>query len=159
MKDKISALMDDELDTSTSAHLFVALKKDEKLLECWSDYHLIGDAMRGTAIFRDDFYERLMQRIDEEPAVLAPKRKMSIKQHPIMSVAASVAAVMLVGWVLLQQQSASTTEVPAMATVAQNTVSAESVNSYLVAHRQLSADSITPAVYYLRPVDYSGNGN
>lgn len=159
MKEKISALMDDELDTSTSAHLFVALKKDEKLLESWSTYHLISDALRGNPEFSDDFYARLMQRIDQEPAVLAPKRKLSIKQHPVMSVAASVAAVMVVGWVLLQQQGGSAPEAPAFETVAQSSLPAQSVDAYLVAHRQLSAESVTPAVYYLRPVDYSGNGN
>jgi sigma-E factor negative regulatory protein RseA len=159
MKEKISALMDDELDTGASEHLFAALKKDGNVLECWSTYHRIGDAMRGASELSDDFYARLMQRVDAEPAVLAPKRRISIKQHPLMSVAASVAAVLVVGWVLMQQQEAAITDAPAMASVAQNTVTPESVNAYLVAHRQLSPDSITQAAYYLRPVDYSENGN
>ena len=158
MKEKISALMDDELDMSASAQVFVALKKDEELLERWSIYHRIGDAMRGNPEFSDDFYSRLMQRIDQEPAVLAPKRRLSIKHHPIMSVAASLAAVMVVGWVLLQQ-GGTASDAPAYETVAQNTLPAQAVDAYLVAHRQLSPESVTPAVYYLRPVDYSGNGN
>lgn len=159
MKEKISALMDDELDTGTSAHLFAALKKDENILECWSTYHRIGDAMRGASELSDDFYERLMQRVETEPAVLAPKRRISLKQHPLMSIAASVAAVLVVGWVLMQQQDAAVTDAPGIATVVQNTVTPESVNAYLVAHRQLSPDSVTQAAYYLRPVDYSENGH
>lgn len=159
MKDQISALMDEELDPAASQHLFVALKKDEKLLECWSTYHLIGDQMRGTGELSEDFYGRLMQRLDDEPVVLAPKRKISIKQHPLMSVAASVAAVMVVGWMLMQKQTPFMANDPAVATVAQNTVTPESVNAYLVAHRQLSPDSVSQASYYLRPVNFSGNGN
>lgn len=159
MKEKISALMDDELDSGSSEHLVAALAKDERLLECWSTYHRIGDAMRGASELSDDFYGRLMQRVDAEPVVLAPKRRISIKQHPLMSIAASLAAVMVVGWVILQQQDAAMTDTTGMATVAQNTVSPESVNAYLVAHRQLSPDSVTQAAYYLRPVDYSENGN
>lgn len=159
MKEKISALMDDELESGSSEHLVAVLAKDERLLECWSTYHRIGDAMRGASELSDDFYERLMQRVDAEPVVLAPKRRISIKQHPLMSVAASLAAVMVVGWVILQQQDAAMTDTTGLATVAQSTVSPESVNAYLVAHRQLSPDSVTQAAYYLRPVDYSENSN
>lgn len=159
MKEKISALMDDELEPSASEHVFVALKKDGQLLEHWSTYHLIGDAMRGSAELGDDFYERVMRRLDDEPTVLAPRRKAVIKQHPLLSVAASAAAVLVVGWVLLQQQGGSSNDTSAVATIAQNTVTPESVDAYLVAHRQLSPDSVAQAAYYLRPVDYTGDGN
>ena len=43
MKEQISALMDDELDTDSLDHLFRAVKSDKDLGACWAHYHLIGD--------------------------------------------------------------------------------------------------------------------
>src|SRR5665647_1916046 len=112
MKDQISALMDDELDLDDSAHLLTAIKSDGELGHCWSNYHLIGDAMRGTGMFKPDFSQRLMQKLEAEPTVVAPRSKRKLAQRPVLwSAAASVAAVMFVGWMVLQQQSHSGADV------------------------------------------------
>lgn len=159
MKDQISALMDDELDAEASVHLFEAMKNDGEYYQCWSTYHLIGDSLRGAPQFSPDFHERLMQRIAAEPAVLAPKRKITVKRSHWMSVAASVAAILFVGWMVLQQQSQTPTQDLNSATVAQNNVSPESMSSYLLAHQELSPESGMQTAYYVRPVTYSENGN
>lgn len=159
MKDQISALMDDELDVEASEHLFEAMKKDGEFYECWSTYHLIGDSLRGTSQFSPDFHQRLMQRIDAEPTVLAPKRKMGFKRAHLMSVAASVAAVMFVGWMVLQQQTQHPAQDLSPASVAQSNVSPESVNSYLLAHQELAPDNGMQTAYYVRPVTYAEHGN
>lgn len=158
MKEQISALMDDELELESSAHLFTALKKNNELYECWSTYHLVGDAMRGASGFGPDFQRRLMQRLEAEPVVLAPRRKIAVKPSHFMSAAASVAAVMFVGWMVMQQTQVPTQDIPAVS-VAQNNVSPESVNSYLLAHQELSPESAMQTAYYIRPVAYAGNGN
>lgn len=158
MKDQVSALMDDELDREAAEHLFAVLKSDSKLCECWSTYHLIGDSLRGARQFSPDFQPRLMQRLEGEPAVLAPRRKRAVKRSFIMSAAASVAAVTFVGW-MVQQYTHSLSEVLNPPTVAQNTVSPESVNSYLLAHQELSPESGMQTAYYVRPVVYTGNGD
>ena len=159
MKDDISALMDDEMDTDASEHLFKALKADHKLAECWSTYHMIGDAIRGDLPLRQDFHQRLMQKLEAEPTVLAPRNHR--KPHPPsfwMTAVASVAAVMFVGWMVLQQQVKSPVNDLATATVAQNSVSPESVNSYLVAHQSTFAGSGMQAAYYVRPAAMVENG-
>jgi len=46
MKERISALMDGELDDRSAAALIQALEHDREALESWRLYHLMGDAMR-----------------------------------------------------------------------------------------------------------------
>jgi len=155
MKDQISALMDDELDTAASAHLFTALNADDKLGECWALYHMIGDSMRGDPQLSPGFQKRVMRQLEQEPAVLAP-RKISYKPSFMLSAAASVAAVLFVGWMVMQQQTQSTPTAP---TLAQNNVSAESVQPYLLAHHEQSPENGMQTAYYLRPAAYSANGD
>lgn len=159
MKDQISALMDNELDVESSGHLFTALNADSKLGESWALYHMIGDSMRGAPQFSPDFQQRLMRRLEQEPAILAPRRKPIFKPSFTLSAAASVAAVLFVGWMAVQQQARHPADAPVPATVARNNVSPESVNSYLLAHHELSLDNGMQASYYVRPVAYAGNGN
>ena len=160
MKDQISALIDDEYDADAAGHLFAALKRDDELAECWATYHLIGDAMRAELPLRPDFAKRVMQAIELEPTVLAPRARKRAHQPTFwMTAAASVAAVMFVGWVVLQQQAHAPSGDAGIATLAQNVVSPESVNSYLVAHQKTFAGSGMQAAYYVRPVALSENGN
>lgn len=159
MKEKISALMDDDLDADAAGHVFQALNADGELTACWSTYHLIGDAMRGEHLMRPDFRQRLMRQIDVEPTVLAPGHRKAHRPAFWMSAAASVAAVMFVGWMALQQQTRAPSSDLTTATLAQNAVSAESVNSYLVAHQSAFSGSGMQAAYYVRPVAMNGNGN
>lgn len=155
MKDQISALMDDELDMESSDHVFEALKSSSECYESWSTYHLIGDAMRGNMDLGHDFHKRVMERISTEPTVLAPKRRFEVKRTHLMSVAASVAAVMFVGWMVLQQQAQAPTQDLPVATVAQGNVSPESMNAYLLAHQELAPEGGMQTSYYVRPVTYS----
>ena len=151
MKDQISALMDDELALDSSEPLFAALKADSELSNCWSTYHVIGDAMRGNPVFKPDFQQQLMQKLESEPAVLAPRNKKSLLKTPVVwSVAASVAAVMFVGWMVLQQQSQNGTE-PGTLEIAQNLPS-----EYLLAHE---ASVPSSSSYYIQPSAHAENGN
>lgn len=159
MKDQISALMDDELDVEASDHLFEALKSSKDCYESWSTYHLIGDVMRGNPEFSADFHQRVMARIDAEPTVLAPKRRFEVRRSHVMSVAASVAAVMFVGWMVLQQQAQAPTQDLPTATLAQGNVSPESMNAYMLAHQELAPEGGMQTSYYVRPVTYSESGN
>ena len=152
MKDQISALMDDELALESSEHVFTAVKTDSELSECWATYHMIGDMMRGNVMFKPDFKQRLMQKLDAEPAVLAPrsKKKPLIKTPVVWSVAASVAAVMFVGWMVLQQQVQNGTDATPVE-IAQNIPS-----EYLLAHQALAPSS---SAYYIQPAAYSESGD
>ena len=160
MKDQISALIDNEFEAGAAEHLITALKGDGELAECWSTYHLIGDVMRGEPPLRSDFRLRVMQRLEAEPTVLAPKARQHTHTPSFwMSAAASVAAVMFVGWMALQQQAHAPSGDAGISTLAQNAVSPESVNTYLLAHQTTFAGSGMQAAYYVRPVALSGNGN
>lgn len=149
MKDQISALMDDELALDSSEHLFTAVKVGGELGECWATYHLIGDVMRGNSVFKADFQQRLMHKLDMEPVAFAPRTRRSwIKTSVALSAAASVAAVMFVGWVVLQQQGKGSTGNPPVE-IAQNLPS-----EYLLAHQAMAPSS---TAYYIQPAAYSEN--
>ncbi|MEO8418589.1 MAG: sigma-E factor negative regulatory protein [Methylophilaceae bacterium] len=151
MKDQISALMDDELALESSEYVFTAAKADGELSECWATYHLIGDAMRGNPVFKLDFKQRLMQELESEPTVLAPRtKKPFIKTPALWSIAASVAAVLFVSWMVLQQQVETGNDI-APVEIAQNLPS-----EYLLAHQALAP---TNSAYYIQPVGYSESGN
>lgn len=160
MKDQISALIDGELPVDSADHLFIALKAKNEISESWATYHLIGDVMRGNAVFKADFDERFMQRLDQEPSVLSPSslspnnkassNKGFTRTSTAWSLAASVAAVMFVGWVVLQQQVHTHVDV-APAEIAQNVA-----NEYLLAHQSMAPSS---TAYYIQPASYSESGN
>ena len=119
MKDQLSALIDGEFEIESSEHIITSVKSGGELKEAWQHYHLIGDAMRGDISMRHDFSMRVMQALDAEPTVLATNKaeavthtaaasqtyKLSMfKNGNVWSIAASVAAVMFVGLMVLQQQ-------------------------------------------------------
>lgn len=167
MNEQISALTDEEVAAESVTNVIVMMQSNRQAEAVWSQYHLIGDVMRGVADNRSaelssgvmlsrDFKQNLMQKLALEPTVLAPNAALAnlhlgFQQHrkvPVVwSIAASFAAVMFVGWMALHQQMQSGQEL-APIEVAQQTVPAE----YLVAH-QASAPSASS--YYIQPVSYS----
>lgn len=100
MKDRISALMDGELDERDAGRLIDALGRDREALDTWREYHLIGDAVRETRALSDGFTSRVSAALEKEPTVLAPTRLRSREPQPRRwyALAASLAAVALVGW-------------------------------------------------------------
>lgn len=150
MKDQISALVDDELSLDSSEHLLTAVKTGGESAECWAMYHLIGDTMRGNPVFKMDFQQRVMSQIKDEAFILVPGvKKPFIKTPAVWSMAASVAAVMFVGWMVMQQQAQQGTDITPLE-IAQNLPS-----EYWLAH-QASAPS--SAAYYIQPAGYSESG-
>ncbi len=100
--DKISALMDGELDAHQSDQQSTRLKQDPEARAHWNTYHLIGDALRGDSIVATDFSATLGARLEQEPTVLAPQpsqmRPANRTTAYALSAAASLSAVALVGW-------------------------------------------------------------
>jgi len=162
MSEQISALMDDEIAVEDAEHLIASIHTSRQASQTWHQYHLIGDAMRGDVALGASFKQKLMQKIEQEPTVLAPSASkvarhtkatevLKDKLPASWSIAASVAAVMVVGWLTLQQQ---TEHNPAAALeVAQVTTTNESIpNEYLMAHQSLAPSTSS---YYIQPVNYS----
>jgi len=100
MKDKISALMDGELDSIEVPDIINHVKKTDDLRKEWSKYHLIGDALRQPEMPTFDIASGIRKKLALEPTVLAPE---SPKEHKgkvfAFAVAASmVTAVAAVAW-------------------------------------------------------------
>ena len=72
MKDKISALMDGELDSIDVADTISQIKESEELRNEWSTYHLIGDILRQPAMSTPDIALRIRNEVDIESIVLTP---------------------------------------------------------------------------------------
>jgi sigma-E factor negative regulatory protein RseA len=107
MRDKISALMDGELDDQAAAQLLDALASDREARDTWRTYHLISDALGKSRMLSAGFAERVAAALAKEPTVLAPSRPRSAEPRRWVAMAAGVAAVSLVGWLgFAPQQSA-----------------------------------------------------
>ncbi|MCB5186980.1 sigma-E factor negative regulatory protein [Methylobacillus caricis] len=151
MKSQISALIDADIALEDAEYLYTTLKSGGDSSEAWATYHLIGDAMRGNPVFKPDFTERLMAQLEAEPVVLVPAaaRKQSLlRSNRVWSVAASVAAVAFVGWVVLQQQiQADADDTASPMEIAQSLPA-----DYLLAHQSLASSN---SAYYIQPANYS----
>jgi sigma-E factor negative regulatory protein RseA len=138
-------------------------------LEAWRTYHLVGDALRGTPSLSAGFSARLAAKLVAEPTVLAPARR-QVDAHArwrAMSVAASVAAVALVGWMWFAPQGgvqrnpevalAPATKAPAAAEAPSPKVPLPSAaGDYLLAHQGYSPrGNLQGVAPYVRTVSES----
>jgi sigma-E factor negative regulatory protein RseA len=169
MKNQLSALMDGEFDIESAEHLITSAKTGGELKSCWANYHLIGDAMRGDSYMSHDFSHRVMNALEAEPTILAPNfqnapqvpaRKSSYKSTKLWSVAASAAAVMFVGVMVLQQQinapKQATIEIaqvaPPVETLAPVEIAQSVPTEYLQAHQDAAPNG---AAFYIQTASYT----
>jgi len=108
MKAKISELMDSELHGAEATAPLSALREEGGAREAWRTYHLISDAMRDTGVLSPGFSDRMVRRLAEEPAVLAPAAwrgaVAETVRRRLLPTAATAAAVALVGWIAFAPQ-------------------------------------------------------
>ena len=83
----LSATLDSETPRAETEACIAALKHDEGLRQNWSEYHLIGDLMRGVAPAQDDFMARFSAQLAAEPTVLAPRRSVWPQRVAVASLA------------------------------------------------------------------------
>lgn len=84
-QEQISAFIDNEL-TDGHVELVLAALRHADRRATWDVYHQIGDVMRSDQMahaFSPDFAARMRERLDAEPAIVAPRVKQMIK--PIRS--------------------------------------------------------------------------
>ena len=100
--EKISQLMDGELDEREARLEIRRLGADESLAQAWDTYHLIRDVLRDDLRIGSDFESRLRQQLEAEPTVVAPHARFAsrVVRHTL-PLAATVAAVAVVGWLAL----------------------------------------------------------
>jgi sigma-E factor negative regulatory protein RseA len=165
--ERLSTLMDGELDAHQAGQELTRLKSDTEARASWETYHLIGDAMRGDGVLSPQFSARLHEQLAAEPTVLAPRRIPPRRVATYAwSAAASFSAVALVGWMAFysplspqpQQQLATAPQaVPVPATPVSvelaNVPSEGRMNEYLIAHQEFSPSTAIQGVApYIRSV-------
>ena len=105
MKDRLSALLDGDLEEQAALVVLDRLQRDPALRQDWADYCLIGDALRGESPTSPDFMHRVMAGLENEPTVLAPAasgtgRAAASRRWPsLMPLAASLMGIAAVGFV------------------------------------------------------------
>ena len=142
MNERVSVLMDGELDDKSAAAAIQSLASEREARDAWRSYHLIGDLMRGSAPLSEGFAARITWKLAEQPTVLAPGRTTPQPRRlfTVSAAAASLAAVALVAWLAFAPQP----QVPA-APLAQAKPEAPAIvpmptaaNDYLLAHQGFS---------------------
>jgi sigma-E factor negative regulatory protein RseA len=141
MKDKLSALMDGELDDKSAAAAIEELGRDPEAARTWRTYQLISDAMRESRLLSADFTARLSERLAAEPTVLAPRamQRPSQRWFALPAAASVLAAVGLVGWLAFAPQPQAPAPVAQAVPQKPNIVPMPtSANDYLLAHQGFS---------------------
>lgn len=159
MPKDISALMDGELEGHSAQAAIARLESKEDLRDCWATYHLIGDALRQEVAIAKDLTRQVTKRLAAEPTVLAPHRRPVHRMKvAALSLAASVAAIAMVAWVMVQNAQDRQQEqlAAARSAVAARPVSVpvtQQLNEYLIAHQEYSPSTAIQGVApYVRTV-------
>jgi sigma-E factor negative regulatory protein RseA len=99
LKEKLSLLLDDELDSQESLRLYQRISADPVVRAQWNRYSRISAAMRsGQVLMPDDgFADRISAALADEPTILAPAalpRKQPVRERVVTAaLAASLALV------------------------------------------------------------------
>lgn len=166
MKDKISAFMDGELDDKAAGELIDILARDRDALDSWRTYHLISDALRDSRLLSEDFTARVARQLAHEPTVVAPRVRLQPHPRTWYAIAASLAAVALVGWLGFGPQEGGLPQVAQVPpSAARPDVSPKptlvplpsGTNDYLLAHQGFSPRvSLQGMAPYVRTVSEQG---
>ncbi len=140
----LSAALDGEAPRAETEACITAMKQDGALRQAWSEYHLIGDLMRGVAPARPDFMARFSAQLADEPTVLAPRRRVWPQRVAVASFASLAVwgAVSLTG--LMSDAPAPATMAAAPGIQQAALAAAETANDddrfapYLVVHQEFA---------------------
>jgi sigma-E factor negative regulatory protein RseA len=156
MNENISRLVDGELSDAEFERCCAELKSRDAM-NTWMCYHVIGDHLRGAQGGSTRFSSRFAAALAAEPTVLAPP-PLRVRSQPATfawAVAATLAAVTVVGWTAFSMVEVPPTAV-AKAREATSVRAAEvrapieGPNEYLLAHQEYSPLSIQGGGAYLR---------
>lgn len=152
--EEISLLIDGELDPARADAVVTRLCRAEGLAT-WVCYHVIGDAVRGVSSRGLDS-KRFVEMFAAEPTVLAPPRRSTAPHAIALALAATVAAVSVVGWVALTTMPAPVAAIAsARQAVSVRAADARPVvdNEYVLVHQEYSPTNAIQGIGpYLRAV-------
>jgi sigma-E factor negative regulatory protein RseA len=168
MKEKLSAMLDDNVDDAMARALLIRLKHDTAFRDEWDTYCLVGDFIRGYAPPElEGFTERVMARLEKEPTILAPssrknRKSASAAQHfwhnRLLPLLASVMGVLVVGGAMaVLSYDAPAPVVASVQVVETPETLAHSIkdgarHDYLVAHQAMAGGPMPAVVQYVRTV-------
>ncbi|MEN9657598.1 MAG: hypothetical protein RL571_1063 [Pseudomonadota bacterium] len=143
MKEKLSALMDGELDVSEIDGLLAEMKREPELSNAWYDWHQACDSLQEHPLLSPQFMQRFSARLAAEPTVVAPQRlKRSSVMKKLLVPLTAAASIAFVGVAVWQSNTVLNTA-PAMVAVQSNhkmVAKAPAVRAYLAAHSQESGN-------------------
>jgi len=158
---RLSALLDGELDADGCAALVERLRRDEQACRTWALLNCVGDAMRSAdvASFHSaGFVDRVSAALEREPTVLAPAalpQRAAARRWLLPGAGAAIAAAVLIAVGLPSKQATApeATIARAPAGPAASVVAAEQpaiarspqLERYLAAHRELAAPALMPS--------------
>jgi len=157
MNEQISRLMDGDVDASELDGVCAMLKSDAAMAT-WTCYHTIGDALRGETAVTRVIGAAVSRQLAREPTVVAPRiRSVAGPASWAWAVAASVAAVTVVGWTaysMIDATPASLARAREAGTVRAAQVRAPTVPAdYVIAHQEYApANALQGVGPYLRDV-------
>ncbi|MCR4302560.1 MAG: sigma-E factor negative regulatory protein [Sulfuricaulis sp.] len=172
MKEKLSALVDNELNDLDERRVLTALEQDAELRNTWERYHLVRSALRQDmdTLLSPEMAKRVAARIEMEPANVASFRRQKITRFVgTFAIAASVAAIAIAGVQFLNRPDSAP-----VASLAVNQPAPEKIiragttrwdrkepetesalNSFLVEHNEFASSSgIGGMMPYVRVVGY-----
>ena len=118
----VSQMMDGELDDDAARRLLAKLREDEQARQAWEQYHVIGDALRGTTELKlngvsagsGQLQQRVFAALAQEPTVLAPPAPRAVPARWVrygVAAAATLAAFGLFSWFAPLEQAAQPQQV------------------------------------------------
>lgn len=173
MNEKLSALMDGELNARERDALWKQIGQDPALRAAWERYHILGTALRKDVdvVVTSDLAARVARRIEHEPLPFTRRIGRVPMQHIAkiaggLALAASVTAVAVLSFksILLPESTQLTATTPATesaagsATQLAKAAQDSSLNALLVKHNEFSpAGSINGMMPYVRVVSHNGD--
>lgn len=156
----LSALLDGELDDAEAERAARHLAQDASRMRCWSEYCLIGDALRGDVLAQPGFMQRMHAALAAEPTVLSPMRKKHAARirRPLAWTAAA-AAVAAVTWALWTALPPQTSPVQVAVKPEAVMIQASHVMPYLDAHQDFSQGVVAPPDMAFTRVTLVGTGD
>ena len=175
LKEKLSALVDNELDELEERRVFTALEDDVALRRTWERYHLLRAALHQDVdvVVAQDAAEQVARRIEAEPSTAVSFRRHRVTRFlGTLAIAASVAAIAITGVQWVHQPAPA--PLPALAAnnpAPQNFIRSgtprwdmkepeteSALNAYLVEHDEFASTSgLGGMMPYVRIVSYDNN--
>lgn len=151
----LSCLVDGELDDAQRERALQRLTQETHLQRHWALMHVVRDALRSrdtAGVHRDEFHERVLMRVAQEPSIVAPRWSRERLLHrwavPGLAVAAATAVLSVVVLQLREPQPALVAVQTEPVPVAQD----RPLHPYLQAHREFvpTGGVLPPSTPYLR---------